>query len=315
MAATDSDAKDNSAEGQSSIAVSIDGRIAEDKLCIECGYNLRTLRTDAHCTECGQPVADSLKGQELAFASVPWLRVVCRGFRLLNLAIAIMLGWILVFFVAAVLADSGGRVESVIEWLRLPMKLLVCGLASVGLVFATRVEPRVAHRGEGLSARRLARVFAFCAVVLRVGLDALTRIGPKNAVVDLIMIVLPLCVPLMAAAAACAFVQHVVGLVARTAEEKTLKSAKQTRIAVVATVVLLTISSVGGAAAQLFDNPQSDLAESLTRMSSTAHSCSSCLTVVSVLAGMVLISQVNSVLRKTLREVQARENHTAGTSR
>ncbi|MEE8170829.1 MAG: hypothetical protein V3T70_09800 [Phycisphaerae bacterium] len=37
-----------------------DGRIAEDRTCIECGYNLRSLDTKSVCPECGTKVAESL---------------------------------------------------------------------------------------------------------------------------------------------------------------------------------------------------------------------------------------------------------------
>ena len=39
----------------------VDGRIAADLPCHRCGYNLRTLGTDARCPECNFPVYDTLQ--------------------------------------------------------------------------------------------------------------------------------------------------------------------------------------------------------------------------------------------------------------
>lgn len=38
-------------------------RIAEDIYCCKCGYNLRTLRADRCCTECGTLIRDTLRSQ------------------------------------------------------------------------------------------------------------------------------------------------------------------------------------------------------------------------------------------------------------
>lgn len=61
--------------------------VARDVSCITCGYNMRTLRLDARCPECGKPVAASLRTDDLRFANVRWLRRVRRGVSTLLVAI------------------------------------------------------------------------------------------------------------------------------------------------------------------------------------------------------------------------------------
>jgi hypothetical protein len=53
-----------------------------DAPCLQCGYNLRTLRTDRQCPECGQPIRTSVGGDRLLFADAIWLRRVRTGITL-----------------------------------------------------------------------------------------------------------------------------------------------------------------------------------------------------------------------------------------
>lgn len=47
--------------------------------CVHCAYDLRGLNSDSSCPECGKPVADSLRGQLLQFASREYIRTIRRG--------------------------------------------------------------------------------------------------------------------------------------------------------------------------------------------------------------------------------------------
>lgn len=279
------------------VAVSIDGRIAEDKFCIECGYNLRTLHPSAKCPECAQPVADSLKGQQLEFASIPWLRTVRRGFQLLKLASIVGILWIL----SAMFLGLGAPVLlAIVAWSTIPVSLLVFGAAIVGFVLATRVEPRVAYRGEGLSARKLTRISAYTAAALGGGLELLALLGPKNAVVDVIVMIVPLIVRLTAVLAACAFVQYVINLLERTGETRTLKSARQARGVVLFTIALVAVSWMSTAVIPLFPNISADAAERLKTVSRASRGISSCSTLIFAIAALVLIGKVATILGRTL---------------
>lgn len=56
-----------------------DGRIASDVACVRCGYNLRTLRQDASCPECGTPIEHALHGNLLRYADLEWVGRLAKG--------------------------------------------------------------------------------------------------------------------------------------------------------------------------------------------------------------------------------------------
>lgn len=60
--------------------------VAGDLACTSCGYNLRTLRFDGLCPECGAAVAMSLPGPSQTDADPQWLRTIVLGLKLLGLA-------------------------------------------------------------------------------------------------------------------------------------------------------------------------------------------------------------------------------------
>src|SRR5436190_21742856 len=60
------------------------GIIDQERFCIGCGYNLRTLHWQAKCPECGRAVLDAL-GQTLQSADVDWLRSLFLGMVLLEI--------------------------------------------------------------------------------------------------------------------------------------------------------------------------------------------------------------------------------------
>jgi hypothetical protein len=55
------------------------GAIASDLPCLDCGYNLRGLRRDGRCPECGRAVADALLGGRVRFAQPWWIDRVANG--------------------------------------------------------------------------------------------------------------------------------------------------------------------------------------------------------------------------------------------
>ena len=50
--------------------------------CNQCGYDLHGLPLDGHCPECSRPVALSLQGDELRFASTPYLETISKGLKI-----------------------------------------------------------------------------------------------------------------------------------------------------------------------------------------------------------------------------------------
>ncbi len=55
------------------------GVIAVDHECKRCSYNLRGLREDGRCPECGTPIGLSTTGDLLRFADPEWVGTVARG--------------------------------------------------------------------------------------------------------------------------------------------------------------------------------------------------------------------------------------------
>ena len=61
--------------------------ISGDLLCVNCGYNLRTLRVDGLCPECSMPVAKSLT---TVSACARWLKQLDLGAKVLLMAMALL---------------------------------------------------------------------------------------------------------------------------------------------------------------------------------------------------------------------------------
>ncbi len=62
-----------------SIRLDADGRIDQDISCLECDYDLRTLRYDGTCPECGTKVRDAILGDLLHYADAGWMRRLSLG--------------------------------------------------------------------------------------------------------------------------------------------------------------------------------------------------------------------------------------------
>ena len=66
------------------------GEVSIDLPCFHCHYNLRTQTTEARCPECGQPVADSLRGDYLWLADPRWLQRLPRAATVLSASLGIL---------------------------------------------------------------------------------------------------------------------------------------------------------------------------------------------------------------------------------
>lgn len=63
----------NSSGPARGVARSTDGRLDVDLSCVRCGYNLRGLKREGVCGECGTPIDWTLRGGGLRFADPDWL--------------------------------------------------------------------------------------------------------------------------------------------------------------------------------------------------------------------------------------------------
>lgn len=71
------------------------GRVRDGALCVGCGYDLAGLSPNGQCPECGTPIANSLRGDLLAFAPAAYLATLHRGASIVVVTILVMV----VFFV------------------------------------------------------------------------------------------------------------------------------------------------------------------------------------------------------------------------
>lgn len=137
------------------------GVIADDLHCRSCGYNLRGLSDSGRCPECEAPVDRSTHGDLLHYSDPRWLRTVARGFRILNLSIALGL-------IALITIVILGRLAGM-RWVTPASILIVGAIMVVGTWLATEREPAAADREFVLSSRRLVRGLVLAAILLQTG--------------------------------------------------------------------------------------------------------------------------------------------------
>ncbi len=80
------------------------GDIATDVACRRCGYNLRGLRLDGRCPECGTPIGLSTSGDFLRFPDPAWVEKLALGIHIILWGIAVSIA-------ASVLAAILGAVR------------------------------------------------------------------------------------------------------------------------------------------------------------------------------------------------------------
>ncbi len=128
--------------------------IEVDTACLHCGYNLRGLRADGRCPECGSPIGRSVLGNYLRCSDVSWLQTVGRGTtaKLWAIGLSIVLG-----FIGGFAGALGAAVEAVI----LPA-LIAGGLSLWATWLITTREPRMSLQEDPVTLRKVVRL---CAVL------------------------------------------------------------------------------------------------------------------------------------------------------
>lgn len=146
--------------------------VRADLACRECSYNLRGLRFDQSCPECGTAVEWTTHGHQLRFASIRWLRNLHRGTRLIIAATIIH-----------VITTIWGGLTTIIPLFGLTGELILLALiqASVvvaifGIIQITTVEPRIAAIESLVSSRRLTR-FCCALTAASFGIFALAQLS------------------------------------------------------------------------------------------------------------------------------------------
>ncbi len=154
--------------------------LADYALCVKYGYNLRGLRADGHCPECGTPVAQSAHGDRLAGADPAWLARICRG--QVYIAVGSVLAPMLPPVTGMLLRSAGAATPGfrhVLTW-------TLCGAALVvvliGVVRLTTLDPRLSLTRQPLGLRKLSRGAALVTLLCiagEVGLVLLPSAAPR----------------------------------------------------------------------------------------------------------------------------------------
>lgn len=154
-----------------------------DRPCVGCGYNLRGLRMDGACPECGKPVADSLRGHLLRFASAEYVESLHRGVFLVLTAIILQIvtaiaGFLLVMAAVVFMAGpgagpgggggggaGGGPASSALGGLFGSVELLAGGISTslnflllYGWWKLSEPDPGYVGRDDGAQSRRWLRI-------------------------------------------------------------------------------------------------------------------------------------------------------------
>ena len=133
-----------------------DGRVAGDLSCLQCAYNLRTLRVRGVCPECGAPVALSARDDRLCQAAPKWVRGLARGATMILVGVLAPIGGLLV-----------GEVFSPHGMIAALVGMLVgISFAILGALRLTERDPQLEGLPEGLSARRIVRLSMAAPAVL-----------------------------------------------------------------------------------------------------------------------------------------------------
>lgn len=286
------------------IRISVDGRLAEDRLCHTCGYNLRTLHIDSHCPECNAPVAESLVGTELVYADPAWLLTIRRGVKLMAVAVTSALALFAATFLFAITLPRGAAGFGMVlgpAFMALPVLFLI------GLFMLTRREPRFVQQAEGFTARRGVRIFAAAALAL-MGLVALLRFATGGSVlIDQIMVYAPRVTTLLISIMLWVLADYFLALMKRTAAEKVVKSMKGIRSGVRVAVLIWVIQQGLGLALASRTPAATQPVESLAEFQRILANCGSCVALITFFLAASGLWKVHGVLHEAYAEAAARD--------
>lgn len=137
-----------------------DATLIHDTPCRRCGYNLRGLREDGNCPECGTPVGRSVMGDLLRFADPGWLAQISSGLS--------MLLWLILFSILGTcVTGATGRTGAG----SLFGTVVTLGLATATIIAMWKVtQPDPSGIGEEsqFNARRIVRFIAVANVTAAV---------------------------------------------------------------------------------------------------------------------------------------------------
>ncbi len=150
--------------------------------CFKCSYDLRGLRMDGNCPECGTPVADSLRGILLQFADKEYIAQITSGVSLvLNAILLTVVAMVLNIAATAIGAASGfapGNVQLIVSIMMFGLAIMSC----IGYFRFATPDPGFTGTEYPDTARRIIRFVVVIQIVIAViqfiaGLLTLSSLG------------------------------------------------------------------------------------------------------------------------------------------
>lgn len=126
------------------------GRIDQDLSCLKCGYNLRGLSSQQICPECGEPAAQTIRGDWLEFSDPKWVRRLACGMRCI---IWTIFGTPFLSFAILVIGER-------------PFVAIMVSAYIVAFWLITSPEPGRTDAEPGLGLRRIARYGSIFGVLM-----------------------------------------------------------------------------------------------------------------------------------------------------
>lgn len=158
--------------------------LGEDIPCRRCSYNLRGLRPDGLCPECGTPVGLSTRLPLLCYADPDWLRKVVRG---LTIILWMILVSILATVLAVVLQQVGLREFGQIL-------ALAAGVASLyGVWLMTTPDPSGIGEDPNITARKVVRLAVATGLLSQILTQVMESLAATGAVLWLLWGLIGVC--------------------------------------------------------------------------------------------------------------------------
>ncbi len=166
-------------EGASSAEKKGGGIVDRNVACASCGYNLRSLRVDGACPECGIAVNRTIDGDWLRYADREWLKRIAVALGRVCFCWKLMLGSVIVAFAFPLVVNrlvdripvAGPRIIDAV--------LMLAGLVGLGSLIISAISLRVLAQPEPLTEHR--RVISNCC------LDAINAIVVPVVIASLVL--------------------------------------------------------------------------------------------------------------------------------
>jgi len=133
--------------------------------CLRCGYNLRTLSSDARCPECATPISSSLDPALLRYADPSWTSILALAFSLMLISAALQFWYLLILVLLERLDLPGPTGISDHIGVLLSIHSFVDPLFWLAVFIAGRPNPRTALPSRYSFVRRAMRLFALMAMI------------------------------------------------------------------------------------------------------------------------------------------------------